>query len=185
MILTASTSAQNIPATHTNATFEVYDHVNGNELIKNMISAGHSLYKNRNVSHTVSTPKYILNRIKPTFISFDGLDYLVQNDCVLAVKGINLTDDALSQITEKLSFLDQAQFSNNEKINLVYHNENNSQKIRNLNKWYLLTLRILSTTLNDFANLTKRYDAATLAENLAKMRVPNIDVAATQKMQNL
>lgn len=100
----------------------------------------------------------------------------------MAVKGLNLSDNALSQITEKLSFLDQVQFGYNEKINQAYCNENNSQKIRNLNKWYLLTLRIISTTVNDFASLAKKYDATTFAENLAKLPVPNIDAVAAPTM---
>ena len=185
VILTASTFAQNIKKTRT--AFDAYDHVNGNELLKKMISAKHELNKNSNpknaVSANLSAPKYILNRIKPTVISFNGLEYLVQNNCVLAVKGLNLSDDALSQITEKLSFLDQVQFGYNEKINQAYCNENNTQKIRNLNKWYLLTLRIISTTVNDFANLAKKYDAETFAENLVKLPVPNIDAVTAPTME--
>ena len=184
VILTVSTFAQNAKTTCT--AFDAYEHVNGNELIKKMILAQHALNKNCNAEDTVSanlsSPKYIFNKVKPTVISFDGLDYLVQNNCVLAVKGLNLSDNALSQITEKLSFLDQVQFGYNEKINQAYCNENNSQKIRNLNKWYLLTLRIISTTVNDFASLAKKYDATTFAENLAKLPVPNIDAVAAPTM---
>jgi len=184
VILTVSTFAQNAKTTRT--AFDAYEHVNGNELIKKMILAQHALNKNCNaenaVSANLSSPKYIFNKVKPTVISFDGLDYLVQNNCVLAVKGLNLSDNALSQITEKLSFLDQVQFGYNEKINQAYCNENNSQKIRNLNKWYLLTLRIISTTVNDFASLAKKYDATTFAENLAKLPVPNIDAVAAPTM---
>ncbi|GGE59164.1 hypothetical protein EV200_103467 [Pedobacter psychrotolerans] len=185
VILTVSTFAQNVKTTST--AFDTYEHVNGNELIKKMILAKHELNKNRNaksaISANFSAPQYILNRDNPTVISFDGLDYLVQNNCVLAVKGLNLSDDALSQITEKLCFLDQVQFDYHEKINRAYCNGNeNSQKIRNLNKWYLLTLRIISTTVNDFASLAKKYDAASFAKLLVKLPVPNLDAVATPTM---
>lgn len=167
--------------------FEVHERIDGNNLIKNMISAKHEFNKKRK-SETVllselSTPQHILNRNKPTIITFDGLDYLIHNNCVLAVKGFNLPDDVLNQMTEKLSFLDQVQFEYNQRINMAYVNEeDNVQNIRNLDKWYLLTLRILSSTVNDIAALTKKHDASSLAANLIKMPTPNIDAISSPAM---
>lgn len=180
MMLTSNAFAQNRKTAST--AFEAYEHVNGNELIKKMIAEKREFNKNRYSKNAkpanLSAPQYILNRSIPTIISFNGLDYLVQHNCILAVKGLNLSDDALMQMTEKLLALDQVQFGYAEKINLAY-NGGNHQKIRNLDKWYLLTLRIISTTVNDFAKLAKKYDSAAFAQNLVKMTVPNIDAIST------
>lgn len=169
------------------STPEIHERINGNQLIKTMISAKREFNKKFG-SETVSlaelsAPQYILNRNKPTIITFDGLDYLVQNNCVLAIKGLNLPDNVLNQVTEKLCFLDQVQFDYNKKINTVYANgARNIQNVRNLDKWYLLTLRIFSTTVNDIAALTKKHDTAVLAANLIKMPTPNLNAIRSLEM---
>ncbi|MFD2284946.1 hypothetical protein GJU39_11820 [Pedobacter petrophilus] len=181
-ILTSNAFAQqNEPNYTASSLSEVYESIDGNKLIKKMISAKHEFNK-KHGSKPVSlsdlpVPQHIFNRNKLTLITFDGLDYLIQNNRVLAIKGLNLPDDALILITEKLTFLDQVQFDYNQKINLVYTNgESKVQNIRNLDKWYLLTLRILSSTVNDIAALIKRHDTSSLTANLIKMPIPNIDV---------
>lgn len=165
--------------------FEVQEHVNGNELIQKMIAEKRKYNRNHNAEKVpvLPTPKHILNRSKPTIITFDGLEYLVQNNCVLGIKGLNLPEDVLIQMTAKLVFLDKVQFDYAEKIKRAYSNGGTDiQNIRNLNKWYLLTLRILSSTVNDIASLTKKHDASSLAANLIKMPVPNIDAINTPAM---
>ncbi|MFW0714353.1 hypothetical protein [Pedobacter sp. N23S346] len=187
LLISHAFAQERVTANTVSSSFEAYECIDGNNLIKKMISAKHEFNKKRK-SETVllselSAPQHILNRNKPTIITFNGLDYLIQNNCVLAVKGLNLSDDVLAQITEKLSFLDQVQFDYNERINMAYVNEeNNVQYIRNLDKWYLLTLRILSTTVNDIAALTKKHDASSLAANLIKMPVPNLNAISSPAM---
>lgn len=178
---------QNETLQSTVSTPEIHERINGNQLIKAMISAKQEFNKKFS-SETVSlselsAPQYILNRNKLTVITFDGLDYLVQNNCVLAIKGLNLPDNVLNQVTEKLCFLDQVQFDYNKKINTVYANgARNIQNVRNLDKWYLLTLRIFSTTVNDIAALTKKHDTAVLAANLIKMPTPNLNAIRSLEM---
>lgn len=169
------------------STPEIHERINGDQLIKTMILAKREFNKkfgSEMVSLAeLSAPQYILNWNKPTIITFDGLDYLVQNNCVLAIKGLNLPDNVLNQVTEKLSFLDQVQFDYNKKINTVYANgARNIQNVRNLDKSYLLTLRIFSTTVNDIAYLTKKHDTAFLAANLIKMPTPNLNAIRSPEM---
>lgn len=166
------------------AMFEASEKVNGNELIEKLVEQKREFNKARNGAtfiklNRLPNPEYIFNRKKLTTINFDGVDYLVQDNQVIAVKGLNLSESALAKITAKFAFLDQVQYAYAEKANQEYLYANGDQQnIRIMDKSFLLSLRILSTTVGDIAAFVKKpYASQSMEANLVKMPQPNIDMA--------
>ena len=111
-------------------------------------------------------PEYFINRNNLTIITFNGLDYFVKNNQVIGIQGLELSEEVLSQITQKLVLLDSAQYSYSEKSETDFQNE----------RLFLLSLKMLSTTTRDIAALTKTTNPSLNVENnVAKMRLPNVD----------
>lgn len=158
---------------------EKTERLNGNDMIERLAAQRSAFNKNR--SKNIS-PKaeYIINRKDLTLISFNGLDYYVKNNRVIGIQGLNLSDEVLNQITDKLVLLDSIQFNQSERSNTERFNPNvDFQKIRNIDRQFMLTLKMLSSTVRDIAALTKSENPSlTVETNVAKMRLPNIDKAA-------
>jgi len=189
LILSNRTFAQQHSIAKTVATLELAEKFNGDDLIEKMIAEKRDFNKNRNATTMLALSKlpqaaYILNRNKPIVLTFDGLDYLIQHNEVVEIKGFQLSKEVLSQITEKLSFLDKTQYDYADKINCAYAYANaDLQNLRNLDKWYLQSLKVFSTTVNDLATFVKKADAAqSLATNLAKMPQPNVGLLTAQQV---
>lgn len=156
--------------------FENIERVNGNNVIDRLgTQKTESTKKHKNGS--LSKPEYIFKRNNLTIISFNGLDYYVKNNRVVGIQGLELSDEVLDQITEKLVTLDSVQHSNSERANLEYYSSNGDvQKIRNINRLFLASLKMLSSTTRDIAALAKTENPSLNVENnIAKMRLPNVD----------
>ncbi|MCX2573634.1 hypothetical protein [Pedobacter sandarakinus] len=155
--------------------------IDGNALIESMVNEKRDFIKNKNSFNPLKAAhlpkaKHILSRTKPTVIIFDGLEYVVEKNNVIEIVGLNLSQSVLAQISEKIAFLDQVQYDYAEKANQenLYANADVAT-IRNLDKWYLQTLKILTTTVNDIASITKKPDASnSFAFYLVRMPQPNV-----------
>lgn len=161
--------------------------VNGNEMIKRLADQRIAFNKNRS-NHNLPKAEYIINRSNLTIINFNGLDYYVKNNRLTGIKGLNLSDSVMNQITAKLILLDGIQYEQSELLNNEHVNPNsNLQKIWYMDRQFMLTLKILSSTVRDIAALTKNENPSlTVETNVAKMRLPNIDKAAKKSnMQSL
>lgn len=170
------------------AIFENVDKVNGNDVIERLSEQKAGLNKNiRNGN--LPKAEYIFNKSNLTIITFNGLDYYVKNNRVVGIQGLELSDDALDQITEKLILLDSVQYNYTERANSEYY-KGDVQKIRNINRLFQASLKILSSTTRDIAALTRTENPSLNVENnIAKMRLPNVDKAlenqATQTLVQL
>ncbi|ARS39181.1 hypothetical protein CA265_05640 [Sphingobacteriaceae bacterium GW460-11-11-14-LB5] len=167
--------------------FENTAHLNGNDMIERLAAQRSAFNKNRS-KNSLPKAEYIINRTNLTLISFNGLDYFVKNNRVIGIQGLTLSDEVLNQITDKLVLLDSIQFNYSERSNTEHFNPNiDFQKIRNIDRQFLITLKMLSSTVRDIAALAKNENPSlTVETNIAKMRLPNIDQAAEKSsMQTL
>jgi len=124
--------------------------------------------QNRNRRNgNLSQPEYIINRNNLTIITFNGLDYFVKNNRVIGIRGLDLSEEVLDQITAKLVLLDNVQFNYSERATTEYDN-----------RLFLLSLKMFSSTTRDIAALAKAENPSLNVENnIAKMRLPNVDRA--------
>ncbi|WP_025142686.1 hypothetical protein [Pedobacter jeongneungensis] len=153
---------------------ENVDKVNGNAVIERL-SAQKKSRKNGNASKA----EYIINRNNLTIITFNGLEYFVKNNRVIGIQGLELSEEVLDQITDKLVLLDKVQHDYSERAATEYDN-----------RLFLLSLKMLSSTTRDIAALAKAENPSLNVENnIAKMRLPNVDRAlenqATQTLVQL
>ncbi len=161
--------------------------INGNDILERL--ADQRIAFNKNPSNN-NFPKaeYIIKRSNPSIISFNGLAYHLENNRLTGIDGLNLSDSVLDQITDKLVVLDSIQFDQSERLNNEYINsKTNTQKIWYIDRQFMLTLKMFSSTVRDIAALTKSGNPSLAVEaNVAKMRLPNIDKAAkNSNMQSL
>ncbi|NMN36209.1 hypothetical protein [Pedobacter sp. SG918] len=159
--------------------FEHIDKLNGNDMIERL-AAQRNAFNKTHLKNNLPKAEYIINRNNLTLISFNGLDYYVKNNRVIGIQGLNLSDKVLNQITDKLVLLDSIQFNQSERSNIEYVSPNaDFQKIRNIDRQFMLTLKMLSSTVRDIAALAKNENPSlTVETNVAKMRLPNVDKAA-------
>jgi len=152
------------------------DRLNGNDMIERLAAQRSAFNKNRS-KNSLPRAEYIINRNNSILISFNGLNYYIKNNRVIGIQGLNLSDEVLNQITDKLVLLDSIQFNQSEWSNTEHFNPNvDFQKIRNIDRQFMLTLKILSSTVRDIAALTKSENPSlTVETSVAKMRLPNID----------
>jgi len=145
-------------------------------MIERLASQRNEFNKNRKHAN-LPKAEYIINRNNLTIITFNGLDYYVKNNRVIGIQGLNLSDEALAQITEKLVLLDSVQYCYSEKSNVDFQNE----------RLFLLSLKMLSTTTRDIAALAKTHNPSLNVENnVAKMRLPNVDkISGISTVQSL
>ena len=169
--------------------FEVSNKLNGDNLIDKLIAQRREFNNSRSNSGTVQldklpNPEYIFSRNGLTTITFDGLDYMILDNHVIEIKGLDLSEEVLAQITDKLLLLDKVQFDYCEKSNREYLNGNtNFQNVRNIDRWFFTSLKILSTTVTDIASFTKKPNpSVSVATNIAKMPRPNIDAWKAKQM---
>jgi hypothetical protein len=144
------------------ALFENVDRINGNKMIERLSE------QNRNRRNgNLSQPEYIINRNNLTIITFNGLDYFVKNNRVIGIRGLDLSEEVLDQITAKLVLLDNVQYNYSERATTEYDN-----------RLFLLSLKMFSSTTRDIAALAKAENPSLNVENnIAKMRLPNVDRA--------
>lgn len=158
--------------------FKTIDRLNGNEIIARLAAQRNAFNKNR-TSNKLPKAEYIINRNNLTLLSFDGLDYVIKNNRITAIQGLELYNNVLQQITDKLLLLDSIQYQYSEQSNMEYFSANiDFQKIRNIDRQFILSLKILSSTVRDISALAKNENPSlTLETNVSKMRLPNIDKA--------
>lgn len=160
---------------------EVSGRLNGDALIDRLAAQRRTFNNSRSNSASqlvnLPTPEHIFDRASLTTITFEGLDYFILNNRVIGIKGLELSDEVLAQITDKLMLLDKVQYDYCEKANNEYLSGNtNFQNIRNMDRWFFTTLKILNTTVNDIASFTKAPNPSlSVATNINKMTRPNID----------
>lgn len=172
--------------------FEVSNKVNGDNVIDRLIAQRREFNNSRSNSGAVQlnklpNPEYIFSRNGLTTITFDGLDYVISDNQVIGIKGLDLSKEVLAQITDKLLLLDKVQFDYCEKSNQEYLNANpDFQNIRNIDRWFFTSLKILNTTVNDIASFAKKPNpSVSLTANVAKMTRPNIDKQLDQSLVQL
>lgn len=167
--------------------------INGDVLIENLVNNRNEFNRNfgrSNKSELAAFPKaeYIFSKENLTTFKFEGLEFFVKDNQVLSIKGLNLSNEVLSQITDKLIFLDRVQFYYAEKSNNEYLNSTvDIQAIKYNDRQFFLSLKILSTTIKDIVAFTKSSNPSlAVAINLSKMREPNIDKSVgIQNIQSL
>ncbi|WP_412468320.1 hypothetical protein [Pedobacter sp. KLB.chiD] len=161
--------------------------INENDVIARLADQRISFNKNPS-KNNLPKAEYIINRSNFTIINFNGLDYYVKNNRLIGIKGLNLSDSVLNQITAKLVLLDSIQFNQTERLNNEYLNPSTDlQKAWYIDRQFMLTLKMLTSTVRDIAAFTKSENPALAIEaNVAKMRLPNINKAVKKSdMQSL
>lgn len=168
--------------------FEVSNRLNGDALIERLATQRRTFNNSRSSSAAqlanLPAAEHIFDRASLTTITFEGLDYFILNNRVIGIKGLELSDEVLAQITDKLMLLDKVQYDYAEKANNEYLSANtNFQHIRNMDRWFFTTLKILNTTVNDIASFTKNANPSlSVATNISKMTRPNIDASKEKQI---
>jgi hypothetical protein len=145
--------------------FENIDRLNGNDMIERLSTQRNEFIKNPK-KNELPKAEYIINRNNLTIITFNGLDYFVKDNRVIGIQGLNLSEDVLAQITQKLVLLDSVQYSYGEQSDADFQKD----------RLFFLSLKMLSSTTRDIAALTKTTNPSLNVENnVAKMRLPNVD----------
>jgi len=158
------------------------DKINGAQMIESLASRRSEFNKTsaKNGFSLSQMPKaeYIFDHNNTVNFSFDGLDFSICNNKVIAIKGFQLSEEVLSQITEKLVYLDKAQFLFSEKANYALLNgEANVAELKTIERRFFSSLKILTTTLKDISSITRKNDNSSIvAVNLSKLPMPNIDM---------
>jgi len=185
-------SAQQVRTVNHTTSSQISDQINGDDLVGKLLIDRYEFTKSlgKNTAGNTNLPKaeYIFNRDHQAIISFNGLDFIIKDNQVIGIKGLNLSNEVLSQITEKLVFLDRVQFYYSEKSNLTYLNPNmDIQEVKYLDKQFFSALKILNATVRDIAAFTKKQNPSLTVEmNISKMRQPNIDKSVEkQSFQSL
>jgi len=168
--------------------FEVSNKLNGDALIERLAAQRRAFNNSRSNAATqlanLPAAEHIFDRASLTTITFEGLDYFILNNRVIGIKGLALSDEVLAQITDKLMLLDKVQYDYTEKANNEYLSANtNFQNIRNMDRWFFTTLKILNTTVDDIASFTKDENPSlSVATNISKMTRPNIDASKEKQL---
>jgi hypothetical protein len=120
----------------------------------------------------------IINSAPTSTISFNGFDYLIKQNKVVAVKGIKLSPSALVVITEKVVKLDQIQQYCSAQVNLAYQQRNRDlNTIKELDRQYFTTLRTIKLVTSNIAGLAKKPNASVSIEmSVAKIKLPDLKV---------
>jgi hypothetical protein len=166
-LLIASTSIQVLAQNQNKQAtlFENIEKLNGNDIIERLSTQRNEFIKNRK-NGKLPKGEYIINRNNLAIITFNGLDYFVKNNQIIGIQGLSLSDEVLAQITQKLALLDSVQYSYSEQSDIDFKKD----------RLFLLSLKMFSSTTRDIAALTKTANPSLNVENnVAKMRLPNID----------
>jgi len=155
--------------------------VDGDALMKKLLSQRYEFNKaliKNGASELVNLPKSeaIFNRKHLTTVHFNGLDYVVKDNNIVAVKGLNLSAGCLAAITEKLLLLDRTQMYYTEKSNQQYAFSNRDLVyIKTLDRNYFSTLMLLENITTKVAGLVNKDNASLAIETtLSKSKVINL-----------
>lgn len=167
-----------------NAQSQKLNTINGNETIEKLRNGRYTFNKNliksRNVA-TANLPKseYIFNKPGVYSVVFDDIKFVLSDNEVKSINGIQPSEKALEIITERLTALDRLQFIYSQKSNEEYLNSKpNLNDIVNLDRQFFSVLKIMGTTVKSIAVLSKEKTPSVSFElGLAKLRKPNINEA--------
>jgi len=161
--------------------------VDGDQLIETLILQRFNFNKaviKNGFDPKKETPKAIsiINNSPTSIISFSGFDYLVKQNKVISVNGIQLSPAALATITDKVVKLDQMQQYCCAQANLVYKREKRDlNTIKTLDRQYFAALRAFRLITSNIAGLANKSDASLAIETaVAKTKLPDIKIIETK-----
>lgn len=155
--------------------------VDGDALMKKLLSQRYKFNKaliKNGASELENLPKSeaIFNRKHLATVHFNGLDYEIKDNSIVAIKGLNLSQSCLAAITEKLLLLDRTQVYYTEKSNQQYAFSNRDLAyIKTLDRNYFSTLMLLENITAKVAAMANKNDVSTAIEiTLSKSKVINL-----------
>jgi hypothetical protein len=177
----------NIDAGHETQPMPKLEKLDGDQLIETLLlqrfNFNKELIKN-GFDPKKEMPKAIsiLNSSPASIISFCGFDYLVKQNKVMGVNGIQLSASALATITEKIVNLDQIQQYCCMQANLVYKRENRDlNEIKALDRQYFAALKAFRLVTSNIADHANRSNASLAIETaVAKIKMPDVKIIETK-----
>lgn len=148
------------------------------KLADNRINFNKILIKSRHIQ-TASLPqsKYIFNHSALHRVNIEGLNFVVQNNTIVAIEEIVLSKAALNKITERLMILDKMQYAYSESSNQEYRDgEKNTSLAFNNDRQFFAVLKNLKSTIAEINKMAKdNQDMASVELSLSKWKQPKID----------
>ena len=172
-ILTLSTFAQE--------SFQPADGLIGKAIISRLadqrFSFNKELIRTRSLDRSkLPVAECIFNKAGVYTISFDKISFVFNNGILEEIKGLKLSRQALVIVASKLSFLDNYQYQCSMIANREYLAlDRNLNKIAKIDRQFFSSLKILSSTIKDIANLGAKGTEINFELQLAKMPEPNLD----------
>lgn len=163
-----------------NITSNTQNSVSIQSLVEARIDFNKTLIKSREISKAkLPKPQYIFNQLTLCNVSFEGLNFSMENRRIVAINEIPLSRSALNIINERLMVLDKMQYAYSEGSNHEYlAGQKNSHVAFNNDRQFFAVLKSLKATLEEIGKMTKEDNNSLVMErNLANWKQPNIDWA--------
>jgi len=129
------------------------------------------------------TPKAIsiINSSSASIISFSGFDYLVKQNKVIGINGIQLSSSALATITDKIVKLDQMQQYCCIQANLAYKQENRDlNTVKTLDRQYFAALKAFRSVTSNIADLANKSNPSlAIVTAVAQIKMPDVKMIGT------
>ena len=123
------------------------------------------------------TPIYLFSRDGKQEINIDGVTVLTNQREIIGIKDMDLSEESIKNISDRLIILDKLQKAYSEASNDEYKSsKRNKNKIVFYDRRFFAVLRSMRTTLKDFKNMyAANQNNKTKIISVAAMRSPNID----------
>lgn len=123
------------------------------------------------------TPIYLFSRDGKQEINIDGVTVLTNQREIIGIKDMDLSEESIKNISDRLIILDKLQKAYSEASNDEYKSsKRNKNKIVFYDRRFFAVLRSMRTTLKDFKNMyAANQNDKTKIISVAAMRSPNID----------
>ncbi|SDH39550.1 hypothetical protein SAMN05421827_12346 [Pedobacter terrae] len=126
---------------------------------------------------SLPAPVYLFSRDGKQEINIDGVTVLTDQREIIGIKDMDLSDESIKNIGDRLIILDKLQKAYSEASNDEYRSsKRNKNKIVFYDRRFFAVLRSMRTTLKDFKTMYAAHqNDKTKAISVAAMRSPNID----------
>ncbi len=122
-------------------------------------------------------PVSLFSRDGKQEIDIDGVTVLTDQREIIGIKDMDLSDESIKNISDRLIILDKLQKAYSEASNDEYRSrKRNKNKIVFYDRRFFAVLRSMRTTMKDFKNMyAANINDKTKTISVAAMRSPNID----------
>lgn len=121
--------------------------------------------------------QYLFRQSDKCEVNIESLIFVMDNNTITGIKGIDLSAESLKQINDRLGILDRLQWAYSEASNNEFRSghKNNHDIVFNDRKFFS-TLRAIKSTVRDIRKIYgSALSSAEKSEAIAKLRFANVD----------